>query len=284
LELDLEHVSEVISQRVTFIGGDSNTLVAEIYGCGPTLILLHGGGQSRSSWRITANCLARAGYSASVFDLRGHGDSDWSPVGDYRIERHVADLVLVVEALGAPAILVGASFGGHVALLMAARHPQLVSALVLCDVTPWIEGEATRAIRKIMSTAGAGFASVNEAARHIDLVRGYSTNQDPDKLANGMRVGADGRLYWRWDPRFFSSQEEQNEQLADLLTTAAQELTIPVMLIRAGLSEIVTSEQVSRFARLVPHAALNEIAGARHTVTPQDNKTYASIILEFLER
>jgi pimeloyl-ACP methyl ester carboxylesterase len=278
----LEHVSAVRSERATFVGGDGNTLVSDIYRCGPTLILLHGGGQSRTSWRIAANCLANAGYSACALDLRGHGESDWSPVGDYQIERHVADLVCVVKALGPPAILVGASFGGHVALLMAARHPELVSALVLCDVTPWIEGEATKAIRKIMAAAGAGFASVHEAARHIDLVRGYPTDQDPDKLGRHMRSGPDGRLYWRWDPRFFSSQEEENEQLADLLTAGAREIKIPVMLIRAGLSEIVTKDQVSHFGQLVPHAALAEIAGARHTVTTQDNKPYASIILQFL--
>jgi pimeloyl-ACP methyl ester carboxylesterase len=279
----LEDVSAAKSQRATFVGGDGDSLVGDIYGNGPTLVLLHGGGQSRTSWRIAANCLANAGYSACALDLRGHGDSDWSPVGDYRIERHVADLVRVVEALGAPAIMVGASFGGHVALLMAARRPELVSALVLCDVTPWIEGEATRAIRKIMGAAGAGFASVHEAARHIDLVRGYPTDQDPDKLGRHMRLGPGGRLYWRWDPRFFSSQEEESEQLADLLTFAAGQIKIPVMLIRAGLSEIVTKDQVSHFVQWVPHAALAEIAGARHTVTTRDNEPYASAILQFLK-
>ena len=274
-----------VARRFSVIGADQNALVCDIYGPneGPTTILLHGGGQSRSSWRIASRRLGNAQFKACALDLRGHGDSDWSPDGDYRIERFVADLVGVIEALGSPAILIGASFGGHVSLVTAARHPSLVRALVLCDVTPWIEGEATKAMRAAFHTAAAGFPSVQDAASHIDEMRGFPSNLDADRLHRHMRRGDDGRLYWRWDPQFFLSQETQDENLTELLTAATTDLKTPTLLIRAELSEVVTPQQISKFAQMVPHAHMAEIAGARHTVSADDNEEYASIILGFLD-
>ena len=274
-----------VARRFSVIGADQNALVCDIYGPneGPTTILLHGGGQSRSSWRIASRRLGNAQFKACALDLRGHGDSDWSPDGDYRIERFVADLVGVIEALGSPAILIGASFGGHVSLVTAARHPSLVRALVLCDVTPWIEGEATKAMRAAFHTAAAGFPSVQDAASHIDEMRGFPSNLDPDRLHRHMLRGDDGRLYWRWDPQFFRSQETQDENLTDLLTAATTDLKTPTLLIRAELSEVVTPQQISKFAQMVPHSRTAEIAAARHTVSADDNDEYASLILGFLD-
>jgi pimeloyl-ACP methyl ester carboxylesterase len=273
------------ARRVSLIGADRNTLISDICSSsgGPTAILLHGGGQSRSSWRIATQRLGNAQFKACALDLRGHGDSDWSPDGDYRIERFVADLVSVIEDLGSPAVLIGASFGGHVSLVTAARHPSLVRALVLCDVTPWIEGEATKAMRSTMCAAAAGFASVQDAANHIDEIRGFPSNLDANRLRRHMRQDAEGRLYWRWDPQFFLSQDSQNENLTELLTAAVEKLKVPTLLIRAEHSEIVTPDQIAKFARMVPHASTAEIAGARHTVSADDNEKYASLILEFLD-
>lgn len=273
------------ARRVSFVGADQNTLVGDICGSidGPTAIFLHGGGQSRSSWRIAAQRLGGDHFKTCAFDLRGHGDSDWSPNGDYRIDPFVADLVAVIEALGAPAILVGASFGGHVSLVTAARYPSLARALVLCDVTPWIEGEATKAMRAVMCTAAAGFASAQDAANHIDAMRGFPSKLDANRLRKHMREDADGRLYWRWDPQFFLSQDTQDENLTELLTAATADLKAPTLLIRAEQSEIVTPQQVSKFAQMVPHARTAKVAGARHTVSAADNDRYASLILGFLD-
>jgi non-heme chloroperoxidase len=98
-----------------------------------------------------------------------------------------------------------------------------------------------------------------------------------------MQLGSDGRLHSRWDPRSSASQEEQSGELAELLSVAAEDLTLPSLLIRAGESEVVTPEQLDRFAKLVPHAVLAVIDGARHTVTADTNPAYASVILGFLE-
>ena len=56
------------------------------------VLLLHGGGQTRHSWRNTGRSLAADGWSAIAVDARGHGDSQWAPDGDYGIDALVADL------------------------------------------------------------------------------------------------------------------------------------------------------------------------------------------------
>ena len=65
------------------------------------MLLLHGGGQTRHSWSGTAQRLAREGWHALSLDLRGHGQSDWSPAGAYDLEDFVRDLVAVARALRA---------------------------------------------------------------------------------------------------------------------------------------------------------------------------------------
>lgn len=67
------------------------------------VVLLHGGGQTHHAWAGTAQKLAQAGYYALAYDARGHGDSDWSPAGDYSPDALIADLRAVVSRLPSPA-------------------------------------------------------------------------------------------------------------------------------------------------------------------------------------
>tara|TARA_B100000963_G_C22377073_1_gene558479 strand:- start:434 stop:661 length:228 start_codon:yes stop_codon:yes gene_type:complete len=64
------------------------TLEASVYG-NPSdnlVILLHGGGQTRHAWGAAGQKLSERGFYAVALDLRGHGDSDWSPNGSYKVE------------------------------------------------------------------------------------------------------------------------------------------------------------------------------------------------------
>src|SRR5215470_1634070 len=85
----------------------------------PTLLFLHGSGQTRQSWGTALMQAARRGYRAISLDLRGHGDSDWSPDGKYHLETFAADIRQAIENLGGTPILVGASLGGIIGLLIA---------------------------------------------------------------------------------------------------------------------------------------------------------------------
>ena len=80
--------------------------------------MLHGGGQNRFSWKNTGQILADEGFHVVALDSRGHGDSDRAPDADYDIETLTADVMQVLDAIGRPVILIGASMG------RTHRHPR----------------------------------------------------------------------------------------------------------------------------------------------------------------
>src|SRR5687767_14566536 len=76
------------------------------------VLMLHGGGQTRHSWRKAGPMLAQAGWKTCAVDARGHGESYWSDDGDYSFDRFVDDLMAMVAGLGEKPVIIGASLGG----------------------------------------------------------------------------------------------------------------------------------------------------------------------------
>lgn len=101
-------------------------------GEGPLVVLGHGLGDCRGSYRFVAPALRRAGYRVVNADLRGHGDSSvgWA---SYTRTDSAEDLIALVRHVGAPAVVVGHSFAGGAAVIAAAREPSLVAGIVLVD-------------------------------------------------------------------------------------------------------------------------------------------------------
>ena len=133
------------------------------------VVLLHGGGQTRHSWKGTAERLAADGWGVVAVDLRGHGDSDWHPQQDYTLSGLVEDLLAVVALLDVPPVLVGASLGGYTALAAAGENPVLASGLVLVDVVVNVEPAGVRRVREFMTARPDGFATLEEAAARIAI-------------------------------------------------------------------------------------------------------------------
>ncbi|MFT4152034.1 MAG: alpha/beta fold hydrolase, partial [Paracoccaceae bacterium] len=104
-----------------FRTSDGIRLEAEAYGSGPVILLAHGGGQTRYSWRGVARAQAEKGWRTVALDLRGHGASDWDPAQDYSLERYAQDIAEVAAALGGGVYHVGASLGGNSAIPAVGR-------------------------------------------------------------------------------------------------------------------------------------------------------------------
>jgi len=102
-------------KATTFPTRDGLRLAADVAGDGArgVLILAHGGGQTRHSWVLAGKRLADRGWKTVTVDLRGHGDSDWAPDGDYRVERFAEDLIDIAATFPAKPALIGASLGGR---------------------------------------------------------------------------------------------------------------------------------------------------------------------------
>ena len=105
-------------------------------GAGPLVLMVHGFPESWYSWRHQLHALADAGYHAVAIDVRGYGRSS-SPasIDEYRMMKHVADNLGVVEALGETrAIIIGHDWGAPIAANSALLRPDVFHALALLSV------------------------------------------------------------------------------------------------------------------------------------------------------
>jgi pimeloyl-ACP methyl ester carboxylesterase len=253
----------------------------------PVVLLMHGGGQTRHAWKQLGEVLAREGYRAISFDARGHGDSDWAPDGDYRTEAMVQDLVSIVEATGDPhPVLVGASMGGEVGLIGIAEGHVSSRALVLVDIVPRIEWAGVQRIAEFMQHPLDGFGSLDEVAA---LIAAYQPHRPPSRnlrgLAKNVRVDDNGRYHWHWDPAYRPITSEAVLQTRQRrLEDCAKKITIPTLLVRGGLSDIVSDEGVQEFLQLCRHTEYVNVPSARHMVVGDDNDVFANAIVDFLSR
>lgn len=277
-------------REIRFRTDDGLTLVADAYGDAdaPCILFQHGGGQTRHAWKGTAEAVARAGWYALSLDLRGHGESDWSPDGAYDLERYGHDTKAIAHELGRPPVVVGASLGGVAGLLATTlADPTPLGALVLVDVTPRMNPEG---VAKIIGFMGenleAGFASLDEAA---DAIARYLPHRprpsNLEGLRKNLRETEDGRYRWHWDPKFVTSRETPGVlQKQNFLVDAARELTIPTLLVRGRMSELVSEEHADEFRELVPHADFVDVRGAGHMVAGDRNDAFTEGVLGFLDR
>ena len=251
----------------------------------PLVVLLHGGGQTRHAWKGAGQSLASAGYRAVALDARGHGDSSWDPNGLYTDDAMVEDLLCVLEAVGEDSpILVGASMGGATSLIAIGEDRVAARALVLVDMAPHIEPSGSAKIRAFMERNRDGFDTLEEVAVAISLYQPQRRRpRQLDGLAKNVRVGADGRYYWHWDPLFPSATRDM-DRYALRLETCARRLPMPTLLVRGGLSDVVSEEGARRFLEICPHAEYVNVAGAAHMVAGDRNDIFARAVIAFLIR
>jgi pimeloyl-ACP methyl ester carboxylesterase len=114
----------------------------------PTIICVHGYTSSAEAF----NTLARHFHDRFHIvapDVRGHGESAWSPDGAYQYRDQVSDLAKLVDQLGLTRFtLIGTSMGGIIAVALAAAHAARLAGLVINDIGPDAEGAASGSPRR----------------------------------------------------------------------------------------------------------------------------------------
>jgi non-heme chloroperoxidase len=176
--------------------------------------------------------------------------------------------------------------GGLISLTAAgeAREPS-IRALVLVDVTPRVDPGGRARIIGFMRDRPDGFTSVEEAA---DAIAAYLPHRPRPKDLSGLhrnlRLKADGRWYWHWDPRFFATFEPDHEAAIARYTAAARNVRVPTLLVRGSKSELVTAESVKHFREAIPHAEYADVTDAAHMIAGDRNDAFNAVVLDFLER
>jgi pimeloyl-ACP methyl ester carboxylesterase len=251
------------------------------------VILTHGGGQTRHSWRGAAAQLLAAGYRVISLDARGHGESDWCPLGGYALPSFAADLCAVIETLPDPPALVGASLGGSTGLYAVGNAAlPIARALVMVDVVPRVDPEGAARILGFMRSHPAGFATLEEA---MEAVAAYNPNRprprDPAGLMKNLRRRPDGRLHWHWDPRVVQAPTRlEPPDLVEPLLDAARRVRIPTMLVRGLLSDVVSDAGIAELRDTLPGLEVHDVAEAGHMVAGDRNDAFNRAVIAFLMR
>ncbi|WP_313674237.1 alpha/beta hydrolase [Mycolicibacterium sp.] len=251
----------------------------------PTILMLHGGGQNRFSWKNTGQILANRGLHVIALDARGHGDSDRAPNSDYTLHALARDIAAVLAQIDRPVVIVGASMGGMTGMLTAAQAgPHQVTGLVLVDVVPRFQNEGTARIREFMTRHVHGFETLEHAA---DAIAEYLPYRKRQRNLDGLKKNLhqrEGRWHWHWDPAFVTAIRDEPFADVDELERAVGQLDIPILLIRGRLSDVVSPEGVADFLSKVPHAQFVELSDAGHTAAGDDNDAFTDAVVGFITR
>src|ERR1700733_2936940 len=165
------------NRRRLFTGAQGQAIVADVVGRGAPVVVAHGGGRTRAAWARTATALMQAGHQAIAIDMRGHGESEWSPSGAYTFDDFAADLLAISAQLSEKPALVGASLGGLAGLIAEGElQPGVFTSLTLVDITPHMEESGVAHIKQFMRAHLAdGFGSTDEAA---DAIAAYLPHRE----------------------------------------------------------------------------------------------------------
>jgi pimeloyl-ACP methyl ester carboxylesterase len=245
----------------------------------PTMILLHGIARHAHTFDHIAPAFARD-YHVLALDLRGHGDSAWSPDGAYLVQDYVRDLeALVAQRRLRRVTLLGNSTGGRVVQVFAGLHPDLVERVIVEDVGPERPQNIAEAFARRVEQEANGWASEDELVAQL-----VATNRrTPEPLLRtyahfGLKPRADGRLVWKRDPNLVKGFVETE------LWDSVSKITAPILYVIGGGSRIVPPETQQRLKDTLPNCRIIVMPGLGHYPDEEDTKGFLAIVQPFLRR
>ena len=245
------------------------------------VLFLHGIMGHRRDWDVTIDALGRR-FRVLAVDQRGHGRSEWTR--DYRVASMADDAVALIEGLGlAPVPIVGHSMGAMVALLVAARRPDLVDRIVLVDVVPAsLRTEfAAQMPEMLAAMAAARYPTIDAAVAEwqagnplarTDLLRNYVTH--------ALVAEPDGRLRWEFDA--WGLRDFIEGVTPDELWTAIDGVRCPSLAVRGACSPVTPPGQICEVADRLGGASVVEIPDGGHDLGVEQPEAVTGAVLDFL--
>ncbi len=225
-------------------------LEAEMVGADddPSVLLVHGAGQTRRVWDSVAEALRQAGRRVISLDLRGHGGSEWPEDGRYDFESMVQDLRSVLAQLSTRPVVVASTLGGWIASAALERDAAMLAAgLVLVDLP----------------------LNVDPAVSH--------------KIGARLReVAALSPGQAQWDVRMLGAFDTVS--MTERLEGVAEHIAVPTLYVRGAMSEIVSREDAGTFVDRLPDGELVEVEDAAFVVTEDRIDALGGHLIDFLER
>jgi len=253
----------------------------------PPVVCIHGLSGNAHNFDGLAPHLSSDHHVMSI-DVRGRGDSEWGPPGEYLPPVYVSDLSLMLEALELERVtLIGTSMGGIISMIFAGGYPQRVERLVLNDIGPEINPAGLKRITDYFTEAPSDFKDMAEVAAYYRANYPFLAATPEAELIEFVRwavkAASDGRLSWKIDPAVRNVPRTGTAAKPMDLWVAYARITARTLVIRGAESDILAPDTAERMGRVLPGAKLVEIPGVGHAPTLTEPEAVAAI-REFLAR
>jgi pimeloyl-ACP methyl ester carboxylesterase len=234
------------------------------------IVCVHGYTSSAEAFNAMARRLQVRAHVIAM-DVRGHGESAWSPDGAYQYADQAGDLAALVDQLGIERfVLIGTSMGGVIAMVYAGQHGGRLRGLVLNDIGPEVEAGSTR-ITGMVGSRPADFASLDEAMayrREISPITAARPLEDQEETARGvLRERPDGRWAWKMDPAYIEQRIARGAPARPPLWPALEALPCPTLVIWGTDSDVLSETQAKRMVEALPKGELVAVPGVGHAPT-----------------
>jgi esterase len=248
----------------------------------PPVVCVHGYTSSAEAFHAPARHFQDR-FHCIVPDVRGHGESAWSPTGAYQYSDQVSDLEGMVTQLGLERFtLIGTSMGGIIAMAYAGAHPERLTRLVINDIGPDAEVGSQR-ITQMVGDRPEVFATLEDAMtyrRSVSPIVAGRSAEDQRELALGvLRQQADGRWGWKLDPAYVQQRVQHGPPRRPALWPALQRLPCPTLVVWGMESDVLSETQARRMAEVLPRGELVAVPGVGHAPTLME-----PVVLAALER
>jgi esterase len=248
----------------------------------PPVVCVHGYTSSAEAFNAPARHFQDR-FHLTVPDVRGHGESAWSPTGAYQYSDQVSDLEGITNQLGLERFtLIGTSMGGIIAMAYAGAHPERLARLVINDIGPDAEVGSQR-ITQTVGDRPEMFATLEDAMayrRSVSPIAARRSQEDQRELALGvLRQQPDGQWVWKMDSAYIQQRVQHGSPRRPTLWPVLQRLPCPTLVVWGMESDILSEAQARRMVEILPQGELVAVPGVGHAPTLME-----PVVLTALER
>jgi pimeloyl-ACP methyl ester carboxylesterase len=244
-----------------------------------TVVLVHGNSANAWWWQPTARALAGSNLRLLALDLRGHGDSEWVRPPRYSPADYSDDITRLLQTAGTKDVLVvGHSMGGIAALAFALQHHQFVRAVIAIDIALTSGPRRNHYLRRLRTIPTISYPDLPTAKTRFRLMpnEGFISEELLAQIAErSVRRNPDGGYTMKFDRESFSGSDGLD------VAAAVQAVRIPLLLVRAERSRIMTAEAAANASRSNQLVELVTIPGAHHHLPLETPRALAHTIQQF---
>ncbi len=240
----------------------------EIAGSGPAILILHGWGGSSSSWSKVKTRIAENGYNVICPDFPGFGKSQ-VPETTWGISEYVKWTRDFIKSLNLNKVFImGHSFGGRIAISLAAHYPESVEALILCSAAgikhdPDFKTKIIFKLAKIWNTIFSLrlLAGIKDKARDFFYI--FLRHKDYVKANLAMK-------------------EIMKKVLAEDLSPLLSKIKVETLIVWGDKDKIVSPKDALIFKEKIEKSRVEFLSGIGHSPHLEDPEKLTDIILKFL--